>query len=280
MKKKGARISYIPVDKNGQINLQLLEEAIGPSTILIAIMYANNETGVVHPIKRIAALAKEKEIIFFSDATQAVGKIKVDVVKDNIDMMVMSAHKIYGPKGAGALYIKSKSRRIQLEPLIHGGGHENNLRSGTLNVSGIVGFGKACEICKEEFYVNDSIKKMRNQFEEKLLTINKCFINGSDVLRLPNTINIVFENVDKNTMLSSLTKKIAISTGSACTSANPQPSHVLKAMGLNDNLASLAIRISIGRFTSEEDINFASAFIKETIETLRQQKFKGVNFEI
>lgn len=274
LEKKGAKINYIPVHKNGEINIQLLEESIQPSTILIAVMYANNETGVIHPIKKIAALAKEKGIVFFSDATQAIGKISVNVQEDNIDMMSVSAHKIYGPKGVGALYIKSKTPRIQLEPLIHGGGHENNIRSGTLNVPGIVGFGKACEICMNEFSVNDSIEKLRNQFEKNLIAIKECFINGSNASRLPNTINIVFKDVDKNRMLSALTKKIAISTGSACTSANPQPSHVLKAMGLNDVLASLAIRISIGRFTSEEDINFACSYIKETIETLRQAKFK------
>lgn len=274
LEKKGARVSYIPVHENGEINLQLLEEAVEPATILIAVMYANNETGVIHPIKKIAAIAKEKGIIFFSDATQAVGKIDVDVVSDNIDMVSMSAHKIYGPKGVGALYIKSKSPRIQLEPLIHGGGHENNVRSGTLNVPGIVGFGKACEIYMHEMHVNDAIKKLRNQLEEGLLATGECFINGSGAARLPNTINIVFKNVDKNAMLSALTKKIAISTGSACTSAKPQPSHVLKAMGLDDSLASLAVRISLGRFTSQEDINFASSYIKQVIETLRQEKFR------
>ncbi len=274
LEKKGAKVSYIPVHENGEINFQLLQKAIEPSTILIAVMYANNETGVIHPVKKIAALAKEKEILFFSDATQAIGKIEVDVVKDNIDMMCMSAHKIYGPKGVGALYIKSKFPRTLLESQIHGGGHENNLRSGTLNVPGIAGFGKACEICKDELYENDKIEKLHNQFEKNILSIDNSFINGNNALRLPNTTNIVFKDADKNRMLASFAKKIAISTGSACTSAKPQPSQVLKAMGLNDDLASLAIRISIGRFTSEEDINFASFYIKETIETLRQEKFE------
>jgi cysteine desulfurase len=274
LEKKGARVSYIPVHENGEINLQLLEDAIEPATILIAVMYANNETGVIHPIKKIATIAKEKGIIFFSDATQAIGKIHVDVVRDDIDMLSMSAHKIYGPKGVGALYIKSKSPRIQLEPLIHGGGHENNVRSGTLNVPGIVGFGKACEISTQEMHVNAAIKKLWSQLEDNLLATGECFINGTGAARLPNTINIVFKNVDKNAMLTALTKKIAISTGSACTSAKPQPSHVLKAMGLDDSLASLAVRISLGRFTSEEDINFTSSYIKKIIETLRQEKFK------
>ncbi len=274
LEKKGARVSYIPVHESGEINLQLLEEAIEPSTVLIAVMYANNETGVIHPVKKIAAIAKERGIIFFSDATQAIGKIDVDVASDDIDMISMSAHKIYGPKGVGALYIRSKSPRIQLEPLIHGGGHENNVRSGTSNVPGIVGFGKSCEVCMEEMHVNEAIKKLRNQLEENLLATGECFINGNAATRLPNTVNIVFKNVDKNAMLSALTKKIAISTGSACTSAKPQPSHVLKAMGLDDGLASQGIRISLGRFTSEEDINFASSYIKKTIETLRQEKFK------
>lgn len=272
LEKKGAQVSYIPVHENGAIDFKLLEEAIKPSTILIAVMYANNETGVIHPIKKIAALAKEKDILFFSDATQAVGKIEADVLKDGIDIMCMSAHKIYGPKGIGALYIKSKSPRIQLEPLIHGGGHENNLRSGTLNVPGIAGFGKACEICTNEFYVNKSIEKMRIQLEKNLLETKQCFINGDTALRLPNTTNIIFKDVDKNKMLSSLTKKIAISTGSACTSAKPEPSHVLKAMKIKEDLASSAIRISIGKFTSQEDINFASSYIKEIVETLRHKK--------
>lgn len=274
LEEEGARVSYIPVHDNGEINLQFLEEAITPSTILIAVMYTNNETGVIHPIKKIAALAKEKNVLFFSDATQAAGKIGVDVLNDGIDMLCISAHKIYGPKGIGALYVKSKSPRIQLEPLIHGGGHENNLRSGTLNVPGIVGFGKACEICRDEFGVNDEIKKLHDQLEKNLLTITGSFINGFDALRLPNTTNIIFRGVDKNGLLSALTKKIAISTGSACTSAKPQPSHVLSAMGLSEDLASSAIRISIGRYTSREDINFASSYIKDIVEPLRHEKYK------
>lgn len=275
LEKKGAEISYIPVHSNGEINLQLLEESIRPSTILIAVMYANNETGVIHPIKKISAIAKEKGIIFFTDATQAVGKIPVDVLSDNIDMLSMSAHKIYGPKGVGALYLKSKFLNSKLEALLHGGGHENNLRSGTLNVPGIVGFGKASEICANEMDSNKSIQQLHDELEEKLMMIDESFINGMDAMRLSNTTNIVFKNVDKNKMLSSITKKLAVSAGSACTSAKPQPSHVLKAMGLDDKLASLGIRISIGRFTSKEDINFASLYIHEVIETLRHEMLKA-----
>lgn len=275
LEKKGADISYIPVQANGEINLQLLEEAIKPTTILIAVMYANNETGVIHPIEKIASIAKEKGVIFFTDATQAIGKINVDVLNDEIDMLAMSAHKIYGPKGVGALYLKSKFLNNKLETLMHGGGHEHNLRSGTLNVPGIVGFGKACELCMHEMDSNKSIYQLHNKLEESLMTIDESFINGIAAKRLPNTTNIVFKNVDKNKLLSSITKKLAISTGSACTSAKPQPSHVLKAMGLDDKLASLGMRISIGRFTCAEDINFASLYIQQTIETLRHEMFKA-----
>lgn len=257
LEKKGAEVTYLDVQKDGLIDLNELENRIKPGTILIAVMYANNETGVIQPIKEISAIAKKNGILFFSDATQTVGKIPVDVIKDSIDLMSFSAHKMYGPKGIGALYIRRKNPRVRLSSQIDGGGHERGMRSGTLNVPAIVGFGKACELCRLEMQ-NDFEKtsKLRNNLEKNLMKIKDVLINGNIEHRLPNVSNMSFKNVNSASVMAKLSKKIALSSGSACTSASQSPSFVLKAMGLSDEMALSSLRFGLGRFTTEEEIDF------------------------
>lgn len=257
LEKKGAEVTYLDVQKDGLIDLNELKNRIKPRTILIAVMYANNETGVIQPIKEISAIAKKNGILFFSDATQAVGKIPVDVIKNGIDLMSFSAHKMYGPKGIGALYIRRKNPRVRLSSQIDGGGHERGMRSGTLNVPAIVGFGKACELCRLEMQ-NDFEKtsKLRNNLEKNLVKIKDVIINGNIEHRLPNVSNMSFKNVNSASVMAKLSKKIALSSGSACTSASQSPSFVLKAMGLSDEMALSSLRFGLGRFTTEEEIDF------------------------
>jgi cysteine desulfurase len=245
------------VDNEGLIDIKELENSIKPTTILICIMYANNEIGVVQPIKEISAIAKEKGILFFSDATQAVGKIPVDVNKDGIDLMAFSAHKIYGPKGVGALYVRRKNPRVKIASQMDGGGHEKGMRSGTLNVPSIVGFGKACEICEKQMQKDaETTERLRDKLENGLLKIKGTQINGSRTKRLPNTTNIRFENFDSTDIMKKLSKKIGLSSGSACTSATQSPSFVLKALGLSDKMALSSLRFGLGRFTTEEEIDY------------------------
>lgn len=267
----GAEITYLPVNKEGIVDLNELEETIKPTTILISVMYANNEIGVLQPVKQIAGLAKKHNIIFFSDATQAVGKIEVDVQKDGIDLLALSAHKLYGPKGAGALYVRRKNPRVKLVAQIDGGGHERAMRSGTLNVPGIVGLGQACEICKRQLVdEGERLNKLRNKLEKGLLQINGTSVNGSIEWRLPNTTNMAFKNVEGNALMIGLQKDIAVSSGSACTSASLEPSYVLKALQLEDELAKSSLRFSLGRFTTEEEIDFVMQRVSETIDKLRK----------
>ena len=219
IEKLGGEITYLDVNKDGLINLEELQEAIKPATILIAIMYANNEIGVIQPIKEISAIAKNHGILFFTDATQAVGKIPVDVNIDGIDLMAFSAHKIYGPKGTGALYIRRKNPRVKITSQIDGGGHEKGIRSGTLNVPGIVGFGKACELCRIGMQKDtERVKKLRDKLEMELLKLRDVYINGSVENRLPNTSNLSFKYVDSETLMLGFNKNIAVSSGSACRS--------------------------------------------------------------
>lgn len=257
LEKAGADISYLDVRKDGLIDIKQLENTIKPTTVLIAVMYANNETGVIQPIREIGAVAKKHNILFFSDATQAVGKIPVDVIKDNIDIMAFSAHKIYGPKGVGALYARRRDPRARIASQIDGGGHEKGIRSGTLNVPGIVGFGKACELCMIEMQKDaDKLNKLRNMLEEGLLKLKNVFINGNTIHRLPNTSNMSFKNADSARLMATLSKTIALSSGSACTSSTLSPSFVLKAMGLSDEMALSSLRFGLGRFTTEEEIDY------------------------
>jgi len=272
VEKKGGEVTYLEVNKKGNIDLAELEAAIKPNTILIAIMYANNEIGNIMPVKEISTIAKKKGIIFFSDATQAVGKINIDVNKDGIDLLAFSAHKLYGPKGIGALYIRRKGPRVKLVPQIDGGGHERGIRSGTLNVPGIVGFGKACEICMNEMEEETArVSRLRDTLENGLLKIEETYVNGDREHRLPNVTNLSFKDVEGEGLLMSFNKSIAVSSGSACTSASLEPSYVLKALGLDDELAHSSVRFGPGRFTTEEEIDYTIDQVTNTVKKLRAE---------
>lgn len=270
LEKLGAEITYLPVNADGRINIHELEKNIKPSTILIAIMYANNEIGVIQPVKEIAAIAKQHAVLFFCDAAQAVGKIPVDVMKDDISLLSFSAHKMYGPKGIGALYVRRKNPRVRLIAQTDGGGHENNMRSGTLNVPAIVGFGKACEICLNEMQSEaERLNLLRNKLEAALTASNDVHINGSDTFRLPHVTNLSFEGITANSLIMRINKSVAVSSGSACTSALVEPSYVLKALGLSDERANASLRFGLGRFTSAEQINYIITEIQKRLQQLR-----------
>ncbi|MBL7892319.1 MAG: IscS subfamily cysteine desulfurase [Bacteroidia bacterium] len=267
LERKGAEITYLPVDREGLIDLNQLSNSIIPSTILVCVMFANNETGVIQPIEQIAAIVHSKGSIFMSDATQAVGKVNVDVQAEGIDLLCLSAHKLYGPKGAGALYVRRKNPRVTLAAQIHGGGHERGLRSGTLNVPAVVGLGKACDIAKAEMWDDaQRISKLRTLLEQSLLEIDGVFVNGSQKNRLPNVTNLSFTGIKADSLIAKL-QDIAISTGSACSSAIPEPSHVLMAMGLTQEQAYSAIRFSLGKYTTEEEVKIVISIIREKLNT-------------
>ena len=275
LEKKGAEITYLSVKANGLIDLDELESAIRPDTILVALMYANNEIGTIMPIKEISAITRKHNVILFSDATQAVGKIPVNVNDDGIDLMAFSAHKMYGPKGVGALYVRRKNPRVKLVQQIDGGGHERGMRSGTLNVPGIVGFGKAAEIAALEMKTEAArLRKLRDKLENALLQIEKTFLNGDRDKRLPHVANISFRYVEGDGLMIAINKTIAVSSGSACTSASLEPSYVLKALGVDDELAYGSIRFSLGRFTTEEEIDYTIAQVKEMVGKLRDMNLK------
>ena len=271
IEKEGGEVTYLKVNPDGLIDMKELEAAIKPTTILIAIMYANNEIGTVMPMKEISALAKKKGILVFSDATQAVGKIPVDVNKDGIDLMAFTAHKMYGPKGVGALYVRRKNPRVKVTAQIDGGGHERGMRSGTLNVPGIVGFGKACEICLNEMEEETKrISALRDKLETALMKTEEAYINGSTQHRLPHVTNISFKYVEGEGLLMGFNKDIAVSSGSACTSASLEPSYVLKALGLGDDLAHSSLRFGLGRFTTEDQIDYTVEAVTKTVNKLRE----------
>jgi cysteine desulfurase len=271
IEKEGGEVTYLKVNPDGLIDMKELEAAIKPTTILIAIMYANNEIGTVMPMKEISALAKKKGILVFSDATQAVGKIPVDVTKDGIDLMAFTAHKMYGPKGVGALYVRRKNPRVKVTAQMDGGGHERGMRSGTLNVPGIVGFGKACEICMNEMEEETKrLSALRDKLETSLMKIEEAYINGSKQHRLPHVTNISFKYVEGEGLLMGFNKDIAVSSGSACTSASLEPSYVLKALGLGDDLAHSSLRFGLGRFTTEDQIDYTIEAVTKTVNKLRE----------
>ena len=273
IEQKGGEITYLNVKADGLIDLHELEKAIKPNTILISVMYANNEIGVIQPIKQISAIAKKHGILFFSDATQAAGKIAINVVEDGIDMLSFSAHKIYGPKGVGALYVRRRNPRVKITAQIDGGGHERGMRSGTLNVPGIVGFGKACELCKIEMSKDaERMRTLRDRLENELLNLKEVAINGNTEQRIPNTSNMSFKNIDSSNLIISLSKNIALSSGSACTSATHSPSFVLKALGLSDEMALSSLRFGLGRFTTEEEIDYTIDQIKNLVPQLRESE--------
>jgi cysteine desulfurase len=270
LEEMGAALTILPVDREGLIDLEALEAAIRPNTVLIALMYANNETGVVMPVKEIGSIAKKHNVLFFTDAAQAAGKIPVDVDRDGIDLASLSAHKIYGPKGVGALYVRRRNPRVKINAQIDGGGHERGMRSGTLNVPGIAGFGKACEICRTEMDREAAkLSLLRDRLEQGLLKLEDSFVNGSTENRLPHVTNIAFAQVESQALLMALNKDLAVSSGSACTSASIEPSYVLKAMGLSDELAHSSLRFACGRFTTEEEVDFAISQVSAAVKELR-----------
>jgi cysteine desulfurase len=271
LEKYGYEVTYLPVEKDGRINLDDLRRAITPKTILISIMYANNEIGVIQPVAEIGKLAKEKGVLFHVDGVQAAGKVPVDVQRDNIDLLSISAHKMYGPKGVGALYVRRKNPRVQLSAIIDGGGHERGMRSGTLNVPGIVGFGKAAELCQQEMVAEtERMRRLRDRLKESVMSqLDETYINGSMVHRLPHNINISFAYVEGESLLMGI-NDVAVSSGSACTSATLEPSYVLKALGVGEDLAHTSIRFGIGRFNTEEEVDYVVARVVETVNRLRQ----------
>lgn len=271
IEKMGGEVTYLPVQEDGLVDLGELEKAITGKTILIAIMYGNNEVGVVQPIREISAIAKKHGVLFFTDATQAVGKIPVDVMADGIDILTFSGHKMYGPKGVGALYVRRKNPRVKVTAQMDGGGHERGMRSGTLNVPGIVGFGKACELCRLE--MADEAKRLsvlRDKLENALLQVEEAYVNGNREHRLPHVSNISFKYVEGEGLMMGFNKNIALSSGSACTSASLEPSYVLKALGLGDDLAHSSLRFGLGRFTTEEQIDYTIKAVTDTVLKLRE----------
>jgi cysteine desulfurase len=270
LEQDGFRVTYLAVNHDGLIDLDRLKAAFTPQTILVSVMAAHNEIGVIQPLAEIGQLCGERGVLFHSDAAQAAGKIPIDVEGMQIDLLSISAHKMYGPKGVGALYVREPKPPLPIEPLIDGGGHERGLRSGTLNVPGIVGLGKACEICHEEMpQESDRLRALRDRLRDGILSrLDDVYINGSLERRLPHNLNLSFASVDSESLLMAL-NDIALSTGSACTSAKPEPSYVLKALGVPDELAYASLRVGLGRFNTEEEVEYAVDRIAEAVTSLR-----------
>ncbi len=271
LEKQGYQITYMALREDGLVDLDKLRAAITDKTILVSIMYANNEIGVIQPVAEIGKICKEKGVLYHSDGVQAVGKVPVNVIKDNIDLLSVTGHKMYGPKGVGALYVRRKNPRVQITAQMDGGGHERGMRSGTMNVPAIVGFGKAAELCRLEMaeeskrlgFLRDKLRaKLENELDE-------VFINGTMEHRLPNNLNMSFAYVEGESLLMGI-NDIAVSSGSACTSATLEPSYVLKALGVGDDLAHTSIRFGLGRFTTEEEVDYAAKRMIETVRKLRE----------
>jgi cysteine desulfurase len=271
LEKDGLRVTYLPVQQNGLVDLEQLRNAITDKTILITIMYANNEIGVLQPVAQIGKMARERGVLFHTDATQAVGKVPVDVNKDNLDILSISAHKMYGPKGVGALYVRRRNPRVQLTAQIDGGGHERGMRSGTLNVPGIVGLGAACEFAQKEMLEESKrMAYLRDKLKDRLLAgLDEVYINGTMEYRLPNNLNISFAYVEGESLLMGI-NDVAVSSGSACTSATLEPSYVLKALGAGDDLAHSSIRFGLGRFNTEEEVDYVAAKVVDVVKKLRE----------
>ena len=271
LEKDGYRITWLPVGSSGQIDLERLQAAITEETILITLMAANNETGVLHPIREIGRIAHERGILFHCDGVQAVGKVPLNVIDDNIDMLSISAHKMYGPKGVGALYVRRRNPRVQLTAQMDGGGHERGMRSGTLNVPGIVGLGEACAIAEREMAAESvRLAALRDRLRAKLeANLDEVHINGTMEHRLPNNLSMSFAYVEGESLLMGI-NDVAVSSGSACTSATLEPSYVLKAMGAGDELAHSSIRFGLGRFNTEEEVDYVAARVTEVVRKLRE----------
>jgi cysteine desulfurase len=271
LEKHGFRVTYLPVQKDGRVSLDELRAAMDDQTILVTIMAANNEIGVLQPIREIGALCHERGVLFHTDAAQSVGKVPFNVSDDNVDLASISAHKLYGPKGVGALYVRRKNPRVQLVAQIDGGGHERGMRSGTLNVPGIVGLGKACEIARMEMAEQATkLAALRDRLKNAIMSqLDECYINGSMEHRLPGNINISFAYVEGESLLMGI-NDVAVSSGSACTSATIEPSYVLKALGADDDLAHSSIRFGIGRFNTEAEVDYVAKRVVETVRRLRE----------
>src|SRR5579864_1302749 len=271
LEKNGYRVTYLPVKGDGLIDLDMLRESITDKTILVTIMYANNEIGVIQPVQEIGKICREKGVLFHTDAVQAVGKVPVDVNKDNIDLMSISAHKLYGPKGVGALYVRRKSPRVQITAIIDGGGHERGMRSGTLNVPGIVGLGKACAIANEEMQQESArLAGLRDRLKDSIMSrLDETYINGSEEHRLPGNLNISFAYVEGESLLMGI-NDIAVSSGSACTSATLEPSYVLKALGVGEDLAHSSIRFGVGRFNTQAEVDYVADKVIDVVKKLRE----------
>jgi len=271
LEKHGTRVTYLPVQQNGLVDLDQLRAAITDKTVLISIMHANNEIGVLQPVREIGKIAKERGVLFHTDGTQAAGKIPVNVLEDNIDMMSISAHKMYGPKGVGALYVRRRNPRVQLTAQMDGGGHERGMRSGTLNVPGIVGLGEACAIAQaglaQEY---KRMEYLRDKLKDRLLaSLDEVYINGTMEHHLPNNLNVSFAYVEGESLLMGI-NEIAVSSGSACTSATLEPSYVLKALGAGDDLAHSSIRFGLGRFNTEEEVDYVAGKVIDVVKKLRE----------
>jgi cysteine desulfurase len=271
LEKYGYEVTYLPVQRDGRVDPEDVRKAITPKTILITIMYANNEIGIINPMAEIGKIAKEHGIIFAVDGVQAVGKIPVDVQKDNIDLLSISGHKIYGPKGVGALYVRRRNPRVQLSAIIDGGGHERGMRSGTLNVTGIIGLGKACELAQQEMPEESKrMRALRDRLRAGLeAKLDEVYINGSMEHRLPNNLNMSFAYVEGESLLMGI-NDVAVSSGSACTSATLEPSYVLKALGVGEDLAHTSIRFGLGRFNTEEEVDYVTDKMVQVVTKLRE----------
>ena len=266
-----ATVTYLPVDKYGMVDPDAVRAAITDKTVLITLMYANNEIGTIHPVAEIGRIAKEKGIVFHCDAVQAVGKIPVDVERDGIDLLSMSAHKLYGPKGVGAIYVRSKGPRVRITPQMDGGGHERGMRSGTLNVTGIIGLGKACEIAQAE--MAEETRRMldlRNKLQAGIFErLDEVYLNGHPTERLPGNLNVSFAYVEGESLLMGISD-IAVSSGSACTSATLEPSYVIRALGIDEELAHSSIRFGLGRFNTKEEVDYVGERVIEVVSRLRE----------
>jgi cysteine desulfurase len=271
MEKHGFRVTYLPVQKDGRIDLDDLKRAMDEKTILVSIMHANNEIGVLQPVREIGQLCHERGVLFHTDAVQSVGKVPFNVIEDHIDLASMSGHKIYGPKGVGALYVRRKNPRVQLVAQIDGGGHERGMRSGTLNVTGIVGFGKACELAMKELPEETTkLTQLRERLRQQILSnLDEVYVNGSMEHRVPGNLNISFAYVEGESLLMGI-NDIAVSSGSACTSATLEPSYVLKALGTGDELAHSSIRFGLGRFNTLAEVDYVAKRVVETVKRLRE----------
>jgi cysteine desulfurase len=271
LEKRGCAVTFLPVRPDGLIDLDALRAAMTDQTVLVSIMAANNETGVLQPIREIGAICRERGILFHTDAVQAAGKVPLDVNADNIDLASLSAHKMYGPKGVGALYVRRRNPRVQLTAQMDGGGHERGMRSGTLNVPGIVGFGEACEIAGREMAAESArLRALRDRLKAKLeAELDEIHVNGSMEHRLPNNLNMSFAYVEGESLLMGV-NDVAVSSGSACTSATLEPSYVLKALGVGDDMAHTSIRFGLGRFNTEEEIDYVAARVIAVVKKLRE----------